>query len=127
MAVLGSIEQYCRSRRTRSPAWSTAPSCRRSCEACAALRRSGRRGLTDGVRSPGAQRCRAYESRVLQGIWAAAPYLHNGSVPTLAQLLTPAAQRVASFKVGPNYDTVNIGLAAKQTSSTSLSRPAAPT
>ena len=36
-----------------------------------------------------------------QGIWAAAPYLHNGSVPTLAQLLTPAAQRVQTFAVGP--------------------------
>jgi hypothetical protein len=56
----------------------------------------------------------AYESRVLQGIWAAAPYLHNGSVPTLAQLLTPAAQRVTSFPVGPAYDQVNIRLAATQ-------------
>jgi hypothetical protein len=26
----------------------------------------------------------SYEARVMQGIWAAAPYLHNGSVPTLA-------------------------------------------
>ena len=52
---------------------------------------------------------------MLQGIWAAAPYLHNGSVPTLAQLLTPAAQRVTSFKVGSNYDQVNIGLAITQT------------
>jgi hypothetical protein len=57
----------------------------------------------------------AYESRVLEGIWAAAPYLHNGSVPTLAQLLTPAAQRVQTFAVGPDYDQVNIGLAATQT------------
>ena len=57
----------------------------------------------------------AYESRVLKGIWAAAPYLHNGSVPTLAQLLTPAAQRVQTFAVGPDYDQVNIGLAATQT------------
>ena len=52
---------------------------------------------------------------MLQGIWAAAPYLHNGSVPTLAQLLTPAAQRVKSFAVGSNYDQVNIGLATTQT------------
>lgn len=57
----------------------------------------------------------AYESRVLEGIWAAAPYLHNGSVPTLAELLKPAAERVSSFKVGPKYDTVNVGLAAGQT------------
>ncbi len=57
----------------------------------------------------------AYESRVLQGIWATAPYLHNGSVPTLAELLKPAAERVSAFKIGPAYDTVNIGLAVDQT------------
>jgi hypothetical protein len=57
----------------------------------------------------------SYEARVMQGIWAAAPYLHNGSVPTLAELLKPADQRVTAFKVGPAYDTVNVGLAAEQT------------
>jgi hypothetical protein len=51
----------------------------------------------------------------MQGIWAAAPYLHNGSVPTLAELLKPAAQRVTSFKIGSAYDTVNVGLAVQQT------------
>jgi hypothetical protein len=49
----------------------------------------------------------------MQGIWAAAPYLHNGSVPTLAELLKPADQRVTAFKVGPAYDTVNVGLAVQ--------------
>jgi hypothetical protein len=43
------------------------------------------------------------------------PYLHNGSVPTLAQLLTPAAQRVQTFAGGPDYDEVNIGLTPTQT------------
>jgi hypothetical protein len=57
----------------------------------------------------------SYEARVLEGIWAAAPYLHNGSVPTLAELLKPAAQRVKVFKIGPAYDTVNVGLAVEQT------------
>ncbi|MCJ2045238.1 di-heme-cytochrome C peroxidase [Methylobacterium sp. J-078] len=56
-----------------------------------------------------------YESRVLEGIWAAAPYLHNGSVPTLAELLKKPADRKARFKVGPNYDTTEVGLAADQT------------
>lgn len=55
-----------------------------------------------------------YESRVLEGIWATAPYLHNGSVPSLAELLKPASQRVASFAVGPAYDVETVGLAAKQ-------------
>jgi hypothetical protein len=57
----------------------------------------------------------AYEARVLEGIWAAAPYLHNGSVPTLAELLKPAAERVSSFKIGPAYDLANVGLASDQT------------
>jgi hypothetical protein len=57
----------------------------------------------------------AYESRVLQGIWATAPYLHNGSVPTLAELLKPAAERVSTFRLGPAYDRDNVGLAAEQT------------
>jgi hypothetical protein len=56
-----------------------------------------------------------YESRVLYGVWAAAPYLHNGSVPTLEDLLKPAAERPKSFKVGPAYDPVKVGLAADQT------------
>jgi len=58
----------------------------------------------------------AYEARVLEGVWAAAPYLHNGSVPTLAELLKPANERVTKFKIGPAYDVVNIGLAIEQPS-----------
>jgi hypothetical protein len=56
----------------------------------------------------------AYEARVLEGIWSAAPYLHNGSVPTLAELLKPPAQRITKFSLGPKYDLDNIGLAATQ-------------
>jgi mono/diheme cytochrome c family protein len=55
-----------------------------------------------------------YEARVLYGIWAAAPYLHNGSVPTLTDLLKPAAERKPSFKVGPAYDPDKVGLAEEQ-------------
>ncbi|HBB86560.1 MAG TPA: hypothetical protein DC047_02970 [Blastocatellia bacterium] len=56
-----------------------------------------------------------YESRVMEGIWAAAPYLHNGSVPTLTELLTPDHQRVAQFMIGPAYDINTAGLAVQQT------------
>ncbi|TXL80513.1 cytochrome c [Vineibacter terrae] len=55
-----------------------------------------------------------YEARVLEGIWAAAPYLHNGSVPTLDDLLKRPEDRPASFKVGPAYDIERIGLAREQ-------------
>lgn len=59
-----------------------------------------------------------YESRVLFGIWAAAPYLHNGSVPTLEDLLKPSSQRPATFKLGRVYDIKRLGLAADQPGST---------
>lgn len=55
-----------------------------------------------------------YEARVLEGIWAAAPYLHNGSVATLAELLKPPAERRSQFSVGAKYDIDNIGLAVTQ-------------
>ncbi len=55
-----------------------------------------------------------YESRVIQGIWATAPYLHNGSVPTLADLLKPAAERPAQFNVGRDYDIEKVGLASSR-------------
>ena len=63
----------------------------------------------------GAKPAAAYEARVLQGIWAAAPYLHNGAVPTLADLLKPPAQRPATFSIGGDYDTDAVGLATTQT------------
>jgi mono/diheme cytochrome c family protein len=53
---------------------------------------------------------RAYKARPLNGIWASAPYLHNGSVPTLYDLLLPEAERPARFSVGQwRYDPVKVG------------------
>jgi hypothetical protein len=52
----------------------------------------------------------AYKARPLEGIWATAPYLHNGSVPTLYDLLLPPAQRPAKFAVGTrNFDPKKVG------------------
>lgn len=51
-----------------------------------------------------------YKARPLDGIWASAPYLHNGSVPTLADLLLPEAQRPARFVVGNRmFDPQRVG------------------
>lgn len=53
---------------------------------------------------------RSYKARSLNGIWATAPYLHNGSVPNLWELLKPSAQRVRQFQVGSRkFDPVNVG------------------
>lgn len=52
----------------------------------------------------------AYKSRPLDGIWATAPYLHNGSVPTLYHLLLPPSARPTTFKVGTReYDPRHVG------------------
>jgi hypothetical protein len=56
-----------------------------------------------------------YKGRPLQGIWATAPYLHNGSVPTLYDLLLPPAQRRSSFPVGTReFDPVHVGFCTAQ-------------
>ncbi|HEX3860216.1 MAG TPA: hypothetical protein VHY35_00815 [Stellaceae bacterium] len=46
-----------------------------------------------------------YVARPLVGLWLLGPYLHNGSVPTLSDLLSPATQRPAVFYRG--YDVVD--------------------
>jgi hypothetical protein len=69
--------------------------------------------LTQMFRPPAPDGPAAYEARVLHGVWATAPYLHNGSVPNLWELLLPASQRSASFMVGSKmYDQKNVGYAA---------------
>ena len=51
-----------------------------------------------------------YKGKPLNGIWATAPYLHNGSVPTLWDLLLAPAQRPKTFQVGTReYDVVRGG------------------
>ena len=48
--------------------------------------------------------------RPLNGAWASAPYLHNGSVPNMYQLLGPADARATTFYAGnPEFDPVNLG------------------
>lgn len=52
----------------------------------------------------------AYKARPLEGIWATAPYLHNGSVPTLYALLRAPADRPRTFNVGGRvYDPKHVG------------------
>ncbi len=66
--------------------------------------------LSNLFRPPPAIAGAAYESRVLNGIWATAPYLHNGSVPNLWELLKPAKDRRTSFMVGSRvFDPKNVG------------------
>jgi hypothetical protein len=51
-----------------------------------------------------------YPAPNLASAWASAPYLHNGSVPTLYDLLSPAPNRPKIFFVGSHeYDTQRVG------------------
>ena len=52
-----------------------------------------------------------YNARPLSGIWAQAPYLHNGSVPTLYHLLVPESRPTSFIKSALDYDTQNVGFA----------------
>ena len=69
-------------------------------------------GVSDKAKKQLAEKCLdtdddllAYKARPLNGIWATAPYLHNGSVPTLYDLLLPAKlQLTRSDAVGAPPD-----------------------
>lgn len=62
----------------------------------------------------------SYKARSLNGIWATAPYLHNGSVPSIYDLLLPVQRpgdpedgeyRPARFMIGSReFDPIKIGL-----------------
>jgi hypothetical protein len=63
------------------------------------------------IKTPLDPRPRGYKARPLSGIWASAPYLHNGSVPNLAELLTPPGKRSTQFPVGSRaFDPERVGL-----------------
>jgi hypothetical protein len=62
-----------------------------------------------------------YKARPLTGIWATAPYLHNGSVPSLHELLLPPDRRAPSFFLGTRqYDPVRVGYLAERSDENSF-------
>lgn len=51
-----------------------------------------------------------YRARPHDGIWATAPFLHNGSVPNLYQMLVPAESRAKTFYLGSTrFDPRHVG------------------
>ena len=60
--------------------------------------------------NPGDARETHYRARPLNGVWATAPYLHNGSVPSLYWMLRPAAERPKQFCLGTrDFDPQQVG------------------
>ena len=65
-----------------------------------------------GFRPPGQKppNLKAYKARPLDGVWATAPYLHNGSVPNLYEVLLPPEERSKTFHTGSRkFDSEKVG------------------
>ena len=50
-----------------------------------------------------------YVANGLDGLWARAPYLHNGSVPTLYHVLVPSERPQKFIRGSVSYDPVKVG------------------
>jgi len=51
-----------------------------------------------------------YKAAPRDGVWATAPFMHNGSVPNLYEMLVPAKERTKKFYLGREFDPVKVGL-----------------
>ncbi len=51
-----------------------------------------------------------YKAAPRDGVWATPPFMHNGSVPNLYEMLLPAKERTKQFYVGREFDPVKVGL-----------------
>ena len=66
--------------------------------------------LRDGDQWADTKGKKVYRAKTLVGIWATAPFLHNGSVPSIYDLLQPASARPVTFPTGQReYDPVRLG------------------
>jgi hypothetical protein len=74
--------------------------------------------LAESEQFPDSKGGKVYPAKPLAGIWATAPYLNNGSVATMWDLLTPPKDRPKTFVLGSReYDTENLGYKAADASS----------
>lgn len=53
---------------------------------------------------------RVYKAAPRDGVWATPPFMHNGSVPNLYEMLVPASERTKKFYVGREFDPVKVGV-----------------
>jgi hypothetical protein len=87
--------------------------------------RDGFNGLSDfDWRYSHFRKTSGYMAQALDGLWARAPYLHNGSVPTLADLLRVPGDRPKTFTVGYDvYDQQRVGFVSDGPDSKAAGRP----
>jgi RoxA-like, cytochrome c-like len=51
-----------------------------------------------------------YKAAPREGVWATPPFMHNGSVPNLYEMLLPTKERTKKFYLGREFDPVKVGL-----------------
>lgn len=72
-----------------------------------------------GYRPNHIQGAAAYIARPHSGVWALAPFLHNGSIPNLFQLLSPREERDTLFYVGhSDFDPKQVGYVSQKINET---------
>lgn len=79
---------------------------------------AGEQGQQVTVADPG-----GYVAPPLDGIWASAPYFHNGSVPTLWGVLNPSDRPAVWRPVSESLNSELMGLDVEQTDRVSLAEP----
>ena len=67
-------------------------------------------GRTPVAKKVNAANARGYVAPILSGIWTSAPYMHNGSVPTLWHLMHPESRPRAFLVGGHKLDLVRVGV-----------------
>ena len=61
------------------------------------------------TQGPVAMSIMQYKAGPITGIWATAPFLHNGSVANLRELLTEATERKGTFSLKASFSTEDVG------------------
>ena len=65
----------------------------------------------EGMRPNCLQVAQGYKARPLNGVWATAPFLHNGSIATIYDLLSTAADRPTFVQLGnQKFDAKHLGI-----------------
>ncbi len=64
-----------------------------------------------------------YVAPPLDGVWASAPYFHNGSVPTLWHVLHPGERPTAWWRIDESMDEAKVGLSIETVDRVPLETP----
>jgi len=68
-----------------------------------------------GITRDGMEKHEGYVALPLTGVWLKGPYLHNGSVPTLRDLLSPPEERPTAFYRGYDLlDSAGVGFVSRR-------------